>query len=359
MTRPPELSVLVVTYQSGPLIDECLDALAAVAPALSLEVVVVDNGSADDSAARAAAHPLAAQGRLRVLQAGCNLGFSAANNRALALAGGRHLLLLNPDAAPAPGAIERLFAHLEAEPGVGAVGPQLRLADGQLQLECARRLPAPGNLWPWLLLLDKAVHTLRGRRPWPETAEPPPPRWYDGFNLLGWPRRQACAVESLSGACLLVRGSLLRELRGLDERHPMYLDDIDLCRRILDRGFALHYRPEAVVRHRWRQSSAPGRDGDYYALGLHAVWLYLHKHHGAAAAARYALGAALAAGLRLPAAWLLLLLPGGAADERQRRLRMAQGLARWAWRWPKRPPRLGFAQERDEAVAATPEAGRR
>lgn len=349
----PDLSVVIVTYNAAALIGNCLDSLATACSGLHTEVFVVDNGSADGTAELLRQHHPWVQ-----LQAtGQNLGFSAGNNRALPLCRGRAVMLLNPDTVVQPGAVSSLLAHLQAHPDAGAVGPMLRLGDGSIQAECARRLPAPGNLLPWLLLLDKLAHKVQSRSrrrltaqaaPQP-ASEPPPPRWYDGFNLLAWPRQRACAVQSICGACMLVRQEVLQQVGLLDESSPMYLDDIDYCRRILNAGWAIHYQPAAVITHLWQQSSHPHRAGDHYALGCHAVWLYLRKHHGVAAGRAFAAMAALAALLRLPPAALMAAWPGAKQPDRRRRLRMTQGLARWAWRWPKRPPLFGFASESDVA----------
>ena len=337
----PDLSVVIVTYNAASLIGPCLDSLAADCADLRIEVFVVDNGSSDgtpDLLRRA--YPW-----VRLNATGRNLGFSAGNNQALPLCAGHAVMLLNPDTIVHRGAVPRMLAHLRDHPGVGAVGPMLCLGDGSIQPECARRLPAPGNLLAWLLLLDKLVPHLPGRRQGVAVGDPPAPTWYDGFNLLAWPRQRACAVQSICGACILLRHEVLQQVGLLDETSPMYLDDIDFCRRILDAGWAIHYQPESVITHLWKQSSDPRRAGDHYALGCHAIWLYLHKHHGRAAARAFEAMAALAAALRLPAAALLAVWPGPTQPRRRYRLSMAQGLARWAWRLQKRPPLFGFASE--------------
>jgi len=352
----PDLSVVIVTYNNTTLIGDCLDSLAAACIGLHTEVFVVDNGSADGTPDLLLEH----YPWVRLQATGRNLGFSAGNNLALPACRGRAVMLLNPDTVVHPGAITHLLAHLQAHPEAGAVGPMLRLGDGSIQAECARRLPAPGNLLPWLLLVDKLAHrahSLRRER-WParsteqtpsEPSEPPGPHWYDGFNLLAWPRQQACAVQSICGACLLMRQEVLQQVGLLDESSPMYLDDIDYCRRILNAGWAIHYQPAAVITHLWQQSSHPQRAGDHYALGCHAIWLYLRKHHGVAAGRTFAAMAAGAALLRLPPAALMAAWPGAQQANRVRRLRMVQGLAHWAWRAPKRPPQFGFASEREVA----------
>jgi GT2 family glycosyltransferase len=345
----PDLSVVIVTYNAASLIGPCLASLSADCADLRLEVFVVDNGSSDGTPDLL----LREYPWVRLHATGRNLGFSAGNNQALPLCVGRAVMLLNPDTVVHPGAVPRLLRQLRENPETGAVGPMLCLGDGSIQPECARRLPAPDNLLAWLLLLDKLMLRLPTRLQAGATGDPPAPSWYDGFNLLAWPRRHACSVQSICGACILVRHEVLQQVGLLDESSPMYLDDIDFCRRILDAGWGIHYQPESVITHLWKQSSDPQRAGDHYALGCHAIWLYLRKHHGRAAGRAFGAMAALAAALRLPTAALLAAWPGPTQHNRKRRLHMAQGLARWAWRLPRRPPRFGFASEnRSDACEA-------
>jgi GT2 family glycosyltransferase len=334
----PELSVVIVTYNAARVIGDCLDSLRRDGHDLALEVFVVDNGSRDGTPALLRER----HGWVQLHDTGRNLGFSAGNNLALPLCRGRHVMLLNPDTIVQPGALRALLGHLRAHPEVGAAGPKLRLGDGRIQTECARNLPQPGNLLPWLLLLDKLGHRLRlGRGP-AAASGVPPGHWFDRFNLLDWPRARSCSVQSICGACILLRHDVLQQVGLLDEASPMYLDDIDYCRRILDAGWQIHYVAEATVTHLWQQSTLPERAGLHYALGLHALWLYLGKHHGPGAAQRFAAMVLLVSLVRLPPAVLAAAWPGAGRPERVRRLRMAQGLWRWAWRFPKSPPQLGF-----------------
>jgi GT2 family glycosyltransferase len=352
VANQPDLSVVIVTYNAVSLIGPCLGSLLASCTGLQIEVFVVDNGSSDGTPEMLRkSHPW-----ISLQATGRNLGFSAGNNLALPLCQGRAVMLLNPDTVVSTGAVKELLAHLRTHPEAGAVGPKLRLRDGSIQPECARRLPAPGNLLAWLLLLDKLAFMLRPHRTSIATNAPPPPTWYDGFNLLTWPREKACAVESICGACIVLRREVLQQVGLLDESSPMYLDDIDYCRRILDAGWTIHYAPSSVITHLWQQSSNPRRAGDHYGLGCHAIWLYLHKHHGAAAGHGFAIMAAFAAAVRLPIAAFLALWPGPAQRNRVRRLRMAQGLARWAWHLQKRPPLFGFANESRTDAAGAPGA---
>ncbi len=347
----PDLSVVIVTYNAKSLIDDCLTSLRTACEGLTAEVFVVDSASRDGTARHVREH----HPHVHVIESPHNLGFSAGNNAALPKCRGRFVALLNPDTIVEPDAMRRLISELEANPHLGAVGPRLILADGSTQLEVARPLPTLANIWPWLALIDKLHHAVRDRGArTPCDAPPPRPRLLDGYYLLGWERDRTCDIPCLSGACMVIRGEAARHVGPLDEASPMYLDDIDYCKRLGDAGWTLRYVHEARVTHLWGASTAPlRRQGDFYALVCHALYLYFRKHRGRAAAAAYALLALAAAVFRAPVCLAMSrLAKEPARAEWRRRLALTAGLFRWAARLRKRAPRFGFKYEADEAAAS-------
>lgn len=228
--RLPDLSVLVVSYQTRELTLACLAAVEAARGALALETIVVDNASGDGSAdAIAARFP-----DVRLERSPRNLGFAAATNRAAELARGEHLLLLNPDTRVALGALERALAFARARPEVGAVGGRTLFADGTLN---------PSSCWgrptPWSLFCHAVGLTVlfRGNR------------LLDPESLGSWRRDSARPVDIVSGCFLLISRSLWRSLGGFDEAFFMYGEDADLCLRLRAAGRACWITPEAELVH--------------------------------------------------------------------------------------------------------------
>src|SRR5690606_23708835 len=124
-----------------------------------------------------------------------------------------------------------------------------------------------------------------------------------------------------------------------------YLDDIDFCRRIRRAGWEIHFVADASITHLWRQSTGQlRREGDFYAMGCHSIWLYLRKHDGRLAGALFALAAALAGPARLLIYSPAATLPGWIGMAARRQWFMALALTRWAFRVPKVPPRFAFAK---------------
>lgn len=258
--RCPDLSVLVCTYRCEDFIVACLDAVVATAADHDFELVVVDNDSPDGTVATVRrAHPGAT-----VVEMGSNAGFAAANNAALAVARGRHVVLLNPDALVAPGALDRLVATLDEHPEVGVVAPRLLNVDGSDQ-QTARSFPTPAA-------------ALFGRRS-PLTRLFPRNRWSARF-LTGRDHQgdEPFAVDWVSGACLMARRIELVGLGGLDEGFFMHFEDADLCHRVKDAGWSVLCVPGARVVHREGGSRRgwPVAQVRHFHRGAFRYWT---KHH--------------------------------------------------------------------------------
>ena len=343
-----DLSVVIVTHNVAHLIGNCLDSVRRECNGISSEVFVVDCASSDDTpAAVRRAFPEA-----RLHASPYNLGFSAGNNLALPECRGRYVVLLNPDTVVHPGGLRELMAHLELHPEAGAAGPTLRLGSGEIQSQCAQNLPTVTNMFTWLFLLDKIEWALRFRKRAVAGYDRPHSTLLDQFQLLSWGRDKSCEVEMICGACLMVRREVIETIGLLDETSPMFLDDIDYCRRIRDAGWRIHYRAGPTVTHLWKQSSAPlARQGDFYALACHSIYLYLRKHEGRMAAAAFVWTARIASLIRMAAgAAALLFSPSSRRDGLERSVAMASGLARWAWPPVRKAPRFGFFNEQRQAT---------
>ena len=274
-----DVSVVIVSYESKPLLARCLTALAAdAARAATCEVIVVDQASTDGTAAwLASEHP-----EVRLVALPENVGFGAGNNRGAALASGRWLLLLNSDAFVRPGAIDELVRFAESRPAAGVVGPRLSWPDGRLQRSC-RRFPTVFRIATEFLYLRKIA---------------PRSRILNGFYYGEFAHDEAWRVDWVTGACVLVRRELFEQLGGFDEAFFLYSEEVDLIYRARQLGAETWYDPAAEVVHEWG-----GTAGRSSALTLEEQARghvrYLDKHASRATAKR-ARGVLLA-GLRLRA----------------------------------------------------------
>lgn len=237
----PQISVVIVSYNSAAHLARCLDALA-VQDYTDFETIVLDNGSTDGSAAIAAER---ASGRLRAIALGRNLGFAAANNEGAALARGSWLATLNPDAFPRADWLSALVAATERHPDAAMFGStQIDAAD-------PARLDGAGDCYHAIGVMWRGGH--------------------------GWD------VETLPGegevfapcaAAALWRRDVFLAAGGFDARFFCYCEDVDLAFRLRAGGHRCVQVPSAVVEHVGGGSSAGAQDFMLYQGTRNRIWVY-------------------------------------------------------------------------------------
>jgi GT2 family glycosyltransferase len=216
-------SVVIVAADSGPLLAEAV--AAALASDARIEVVVVDNASADGEPERVASlHRDDA--RFRLAKNARNLGFGPACNRGAALARGDALLLLNPDCIIERGTIASLRAIAAADVSIGVLGIEILDPDGMPARGNRRRDP----------VLRRALMTMSGLSRF-ESRSPSfagvemPPASNGGAGVE--------TLEAVSGACLFLPRRVFDAVGGFDEAYFLHVEDLDLCRRVRDAGYAV------------------------------------------------------------------------------------------------------------------------
>ncbi len=247
----PDVSVIVVTWNSSRWIGACLDALPAACEGLEWETIVVDNASGDASAGIAEER---AGEYGRVIRSDENLGFAGGVNRGVENAKGRSLLLLNPDCILDPRSVARLIAAAETDPSVAGAAPRLRDGCGSSQDSFQfRRLPTLGAFMAELLFVDKLA-------PW--SASTARYRYRDrDFEHGG-------DVEQPAFAALLLRTRVVRREGALDEQfHPAWFEDVDYCRRLRGDGFHFVVVPDVSGVHAGGASLET-----LHRSGFEAVW---------------------------------------------------------------------------------------
>ncbi len=258
MTRTlpmPRLSIVVVTYNSTGHVDECLRSLVANRPAVDHEIVVVDNASADGTAAAVRAR----WNGVRVIEAGANLGFARANNLGIQQTFGELILLLNPDTSVPAGAVDSLVAALDARPDAAIVGPRLVNADGRAELSFGSMISPLAELRQKLLVRGSG-------------HSGPIATYVESIT------RHERDVDWVSGACLLVRRADAEAVGLMDERFFMYTEDVDFCAAVRARGRHVVFWPAAEVIHLRGQSRATASAAAHRAYRRSHIAFY-EKHH--------------------------------------------------------------------------------
>lgn len=222
----PLVSAIVLNYRSHRDTVRCTEALQRQTIADQLEILVTDNRSDCESVPFIRAHLQGKKG-VRIIENKKNGGYGWGNNTAAKSAKGEYLLIINPDNTLPDDALEKMLKFLQDHPDTGIVGPALVYPDGTVR-PSARTFPRPMDL------LRKRVN---------------PKKWHEEFEAA---RKKHASeafmdVDWMVGACLLLKTGLYREIGGFDERFFLFFEDIDLCRRIHEKGLRVVYLPQIKV----------------------------------------------------------------------------------------------------------------
>lgn len=253
-----DLSILIINWNTRDLLAQCLTSIYADWPAGDgdFEVIVVDNASADGSAAMMRhCFPQAF-----LVENDRNAGFAAANNQAIGRSRGRYVLLLNPDTVLQPGALASLVTFMGMYPEAGAAGSMLLNPDGTLQPSCHPFPTLGGEMWR-LLHLDQLI---------PLAV----------YRMADWPLDRPRAVDSVQGASLIVRREVIDRIGALDESYFMYSEEVDWCLRIRRAGWKIYWVPASRIFHFGGQSTRQAATAMFLQL-YRAKVQYFRKHFGA------------------------------------------------------------------------------
>jgi GT2 family glycosyltransferase len=231
MPSAPDLSILIVSYNTRHLLSSCLQSLAAACQRHSYEAIVADNASSDDSVEMLRRD----WPGVHVIEMGSNTGFARANNRAMAEARGRYFLLLNSDTNALGNSLDRLIDFLDATPSAGVAAPRLLNSDLTDQ-GTARAFPTPAAA---IFGRKSAITRLFPHNPW--TKRYMLGRAHEGGDPF--------SVDWVSGAGMMVSRLVVDRVGGLDEGFFMHWEDADWCRRIKDAGWAVYCVPVSEVVH--------------------------------------------------------------------------------------------------------------
>jgi hypothetical protein len=268
------ISIIIVSWNTAWLLENCLASILANPPTSPLEIWVVDNASTDYS-------PRMVREKfpqVHLVENRENVGFARANNQAIQRCTGKYVLLLNPDTLVSSGALQALIDFLENHPAAGAAGTRIINPDGSLQISSHPRPTLSRELWR-LFHLD--------------SLSP-----YAAYPWTKWATNCPQEVDVLMGACLLLRKEVLDQVGFLDEDYFIYSEEVDLCYRIQRAGWRMYWVPLAEVMHFGGQSTQQVPTEMFLNL-YHSKIKYFRKHYGWTAAQIYKLILRLAALSRL------------------------------------------------------------
>ena len=225
----PLLSIIIVTWNSEEFIKNCLQSIFNTRGSIELEVIVIDNGSQDETVKivqefKPLVKPVFNQ---------TNLGYAKGNNQGIEIARGEYILLLNPDVELKENSLRLMLDFMEEHKEVNGMGPRLLNLNGTIQPSCREFPDFSILLWEisgLSFLFPKS--RLFGR-------------WRMGYFDFQSSRE----VDQPMGSCLLLRRKTLEYAGVLDVNFPIFFNDVDLCYQIKKSGGKLYFFPDAKIFH--------------------------------------------------------------------------------------------------------------
>ena len=219
--KKPELSVIILNYNTKELLENCLNSLKSVRSEADFEVIVSDNSSSDGSLGMVRKKfPW-----VKCLE-GPNTSFANGNNRVRGVTRGEFILFLNPDTLVHKETLAKTLAYLKLNKDVGVVTCKLLLPNGKPDKDARRRFPTP-----WVSF--KRLY-LRSTREY----------WYEDVD-----EDKTHEVDSVEGAFILTIKNILDKVDWFDENYLFDGEDLDLCFRIKKLGYKIIYYPEVSITH--------------------------------------------------------------------------------------------------------------
>lgn len=225
-----QLTVVIVTYNAKQYLLKCLEYLGKASEGMDVEVIVVDNASADGSEeAVRDAYP-----NVEYIYSTENLGFAKANNIAIRKASGKYVLLLNPDVFISEDTLRRVLEFAESKPDMGALGVRMINSDGVFLPESKRNKP---TLWNSFCKITGLASLM------------PESRLFASYYNVTLSENETGYTSVLAGAFMLLNKAALGDTSLLCEDYFMYGEDIDLSVSVLDAGYRNYYCGDVTVVH--------------------------------------------------------------------------------------------------------------
>lgn len=255
-----KLSVIIVNYNVQFFLEQALLSVRKASVKMPVEVFVVDNNSVDDSVSMVKSKfP-----EVQIIANKENVGFSRANNQAIALSKGEYVLLLNPDTVVREDTFEKTVEFLDAHPEAGALGVKMIDGKGNFLPESKRGFPSP----------EVAFYKTFGL-----STLFPKSRRFNKYHLGFLSEEETNEVDVLSGAFMMLRKSVLEEIGYLDEDFFMYGEDIDLSYRVIKAGYKNYYFADTTIIHYKGESTKKG-SLNYVRTFYQAMIIFAQKHFG-------------------------------------------------------------------------------
>jgi len=239
-----DLSIIILTWNTSKITKKCVDSLLKNIKNIRYEIIVVDNGSTDNTKALFADYK-----SVKYLNTGSNLGFSKGNNLGAKITSGKYYLFLNSDMEYVSG-LDKMLSYLKNNPKIGLIGPQFLNLD----------LSPQGSIFP----SQTAINALKEF-------------WFNQKTFSKYFQTNQSSVHSISGGAVLIRKEIFHKVKGWNEKYFFYYEDMDFCRRVRSLDLEIYYFPDCrfIHRHGTSVNLLPGKNTGYQHLVAGSI-----KYHG-------------------------------------------------------------------------------
>ena len=224
-----ELSIIILTWNSQEVIENCLDSIYSSNRDLNFEIIVVDNNSRD----RTKEILKNSYPKVKLMANVKNLGYAKGNNQGIEKSKGEFILLLNPDVKLIDDFLAKITKFFKEHPEAGALGPQLLNPDKSIQSSC-REFPEYSTILWELLSLSHIF---------------PRSKIFGRWRMRYFDHNSLAEVDQPMGSVLLIRRKTLKEVGLFDTNFKMFFNDVDLCYRIKKAGWKIYFYPGAKAFH--------------------------------------------------------------------------------------------------------------
>lgn len=225
-----DLSIVIVNWNSWNYLQKCIMSIMENADEMKYEIIVVDNCSSDHSVENISVHfP-----DIILIENKNNVGFPGANNQAFSIARGLYFLALNPDTLIKKNTLQQSLDALKNDVSIGCIGVKTLNGNGEILLSCARSYPSIWSTFWHLFYIDTIF------KKW---------KFLKSSEMSYWDHNNSCEVDMLHGGYMMFPESIYRKLGGLDEKIPMFYEDIEYCCRIKKSGFRIYYLADVEIIH--------------------------------------------------------------------------------------------------------------
>lgn len=250
----PKVSIIIVNYNHKYFPQMCIEAIERSKTNFVYEIIVVDNGSVDESIHKL--RKLKKEGRIKLIESPKNIGYGQGNNLGVKQAKGEFIVISNPDIFVKENTMQLMIDYLGKHREIGLLGPRLRYYSGEIQESCRRHMTFFDLIIKRTFLKKISRYKKRLKR----------------YLMHDYNHDDIQPVELITGAYFMMRRDVYNEVGGFDSRYFLFMEDYDLCLKLHKKNLKVVYFPMAEAEHYHKRLSS---GSTFRLLGRKVFWIHV------------------------------------------------------------------------------------